>query len=226
MKIIFSPAKTLNLSNPIQEDWNINEKTEKIVSVLKGKDSDELKKILKISDKILSENLEYIKNFDKKISYKAIEMYDGLAFKSLNINNMPFDSLEYLNENLCILSAFYGVLKPCDLVKAYRLDFNSKLKLNEKTLKNFWKDYYNSYFKEGETILNLASNEFSDLFYKKRYDWYDFDFFELKENTKKRHSTISKKARGIFLCELALNKIYYIKDVKKLSFFGKMFEFQ
>ncbi len=223
MKIILSPAKSLNLKNPVDKDWNINEHTKKIADVLREKSGEELKQILKISDKLVDENLAYINNFDKKTSYHAVEMYYGMAYKVLDISSLNESALAYVQEHLFILSAFYGILKPYEFIKPYRLDFNSKLKMEGQSLKNYWKDYYNSYIQEGETVFNLASNEFSDLFDKSKFNWIDFDFFELKDGIKKRHSTIAKKGRGRLLRELAEQNIQSLEDVKKLAGYGKYF---
>ncbi len=65
MKIILSPAKTLNLENPINQDWHINELTAKIADVLRKQTGEDLKQVLKISDKLVEENLEYIQAFAK-----------------------------------------------------------------------------------------------------------------------------------------------------------------
>ncbi len=217
MKIILSPAKSLNLSNPIQKDWQINEKTQEIAEELEKKTFSELKTMLKVSDVIAEENMVYIQNFHKKESYKAVELYDGLAYKSLNVREMNAEALAYLQEHLLILSAFYGVLRADNLIKPYRLDFNTRLKIDGKSLKTYWKSYYNSYIEEGETVLNLASKEFSDLFDKTRYDWVDFDFFELEGASKKRHSTIAKKGRGKLLRELAYHQVKRVEEIEKLK---------
>ncbi len=224
MKIILSPAKTMNLKNPIHEDWEINENTQKIVNILKSKTCEELKKLLKISDKLVDENIEYIKNFDKNVSYKAIEMYSGMVYKTLNIESIDNDSLKYLDEHLLILSALYGILKPSSLVKPYRLDFTSNIKVDGKSIKSFWKSYCNLYITEGETVLNLASKEFSELFDKTRYNWHDFDFFEISAGSKKRHSTISKKGRGRLLRSLADSKVKTVEDISKLDGFKIYFD--
>ncbi len=215
----------MNLDNPIFEDWIINQHTTKLVNILKNKSNDILQKELKISDKILEDVMNYINNFDKKTCYKAIEMYNGIVFKELNVNTMNKKDTLYLENNLLILSAFYGILKPFDLVKPYRLDFNSKLKIDRVSLKKYWKEFYNSYINVGEDIINLASNEFADLFNKSNYNWYDFDFFEFDGENKKINSTIAKKGRGKLLRELAENNICDVKDIYKLNSYKKYFEF-
>ncbi len=224
MKIILSPAKTFNLQNPVGIDWSINEKTFKIARELRLKTANELKKELKLSDKLLAENLDYIKNFDSDISYKAIEMYNGMAYKEIKNSKFSVDEEKYINEHLLILSAFYGVIKPNDYIKPYRLDFNTPIKINGVSLKKFWREYYNASIDKGEVVLNLASNEFSDLFDKSNFKWYDFDFFKREGSNKKYHSTISKKSRGRLLRELAKSNAKSVEDIKTLESYGNFFE--
>ncbi len=224
MRIILSPAKTFCLENPINEDWVIHAPTRKIVDSIKQKTPEEIRQILKVSDKLLEQIMRYIDGFDEMRSYSAISMYSGAAYKALDVNSMSVQQQEYLEQNVLILSAMYGVLKPSENIKPYRLDFHSKLKVDGCSLKKFWKGYYNFCIKEGETVLNLASNEFSNLFVKSRYDWYDFDFFELLDGEKKKNSTIAKKGRGRLLRDMAVAGITDVYEIKTLSGFGRYFD--
>ncbi len=216
MKIIFSPAKTFSLAKPILTNWQINPLTEILLDIVKNMSMNELSSALKLNSKMLETVAEYIEKFDVATTYQAIELYSGTAFKALDAKTLDKDSLDYLNEHLLILSAFYGVCKPYDLIKPYRLDFTSKIKVDSLTLKKFWKDYYNSFIAEGETVVNLASNEFSSLFDKEKYDWWDFDFYQMENGIKKSNSVISKKMRGSYLREIAQRRDYkFLAQVKK-----------
>lgn len=217
MKIIFSPSKEMTFDNPIEEKVKFNEKTKIIIENLQKLKEEEIKEIYKISDKVLKEVVEYINGFDKRESYRAIEMYSGMAFRSFDVASLKEDERKYMDEHLKILSAFYGPLDPEDLVRPYRLDFNTKLKVNGESLKNFWKEEYNNAFDSGEVILNLASNEFSSLLDRSKFKIYEFEFFEKKDGKLKTHSTISKKARGKMLNYICKNKV---TDYEKIKFFN------
>ena len=73
------------------------------------------------------------------------------------------DALEYLQDNLRILSGFYGILKPLDGVVPYRLEMQSKfINYKNKDLYEYWADKIaNSLFEETNLIINLASKEYS-----------------------------------------------------------------
>ncbi len=223
MKIIFSPAKTFYLENPIDKDWDINDYTRKIVDVLETQSEQELKRVLKISDKLLAENRQYIEGFQDKKSWNALEMYRGMAYQSLDANSLDPSFRRYLEDHLLILSALYGPLKPGALVKPYRLDFHTSLRIQDQSLKDFWTPYYLRFFKSGEVIFNLASNEFSSLLDPKNYCWYDFDFFQWQGKEKKRHGTIAKKGRGRLLREMAIQGIKEVSEIKDLKGYGEYF---
>lgn len=223
MKIIFSPSKEMSFSNPCNEATTYSDKTITIISTLKILNKDEIKNIYKISDKVADEVINYIDNFDIEESYRAIEMYTGLAFRKFDIYSLNPDERSYLDEHLIILSAFYGTINPEKLVRPYRLDMNIGIKIDGLSLKNFWKDEFNSAFHNGETILNLASDEFANLIDRKKFKIYDFDFFEKKDGRLKSHSTISKKSRGLMLNYICKNKIENLENLKNFNLEG--FEF-
>lgn len=200
MKIILSPAKT------------ISKTCERFSS---GFDfSDKTKEILKNAPEVLV----------SKDYCKAFYMYDGMCYK--NIKREEFDEfdLEYIKEHLIIISALYGALKPFDLINPYRLDFLIKTKMGN--LNNFWKDdIAKNILKDTDFIVNLASDEFSKTVkkYISEKQILDFEFFEKVDGKLKKHSTISKKARGMMLNFMTKNKIENIEDIKKFDKYGYVF---
>lgn len=223
MKIILSPSKEMSFPTPYKEATNYSDKTKQIINVLQKLNKDEIKNIYKISDKVADEVINYIDNFYIEESYRAIEMYTGLAFRKFEIDSLNSDERTYLDDHLLILSAFYGPINPDKLVRPYRLDMNIGIKIDGLNLKNFWKDEFNSAFRDGETILNLASDEFSSLIDRNKFKIYDFDFFEKKDGKLKSHSTISKKSRGLMLNYICKNKIENLEELKNFNLEGFKF---
>lgn len=196
MKIIMSPAKEMATDFPVEKEWVLTEDSQKIVSLLESYTKEELKKLLKVSDSLLEENLDKIQKFQESVTYHAMDMYQGLAYRSFKQVADWKEHQNYAVKHIRILSALYGAISPEECVKPYRLDLTMSLKVEGLTLKKYWKERIATSFEEGECIVNLASSEFSSLFNKKQYDWIDIEFFEKKEGVLKQHSTISKKARG------------------------------
>lgn len=223
MKIIVSPAKEMSLENPISKDWKIKENTQEIVKALASLDENELKKKLKINDNILADVNNYIDGFNNNTTYKALEMYNGLAFRSLDYKSLDDIAKDYLDNNLYILSAFYGPNKGDSLVKPYRLDMTHSIKIDGKSLKNLWKDVFTESLENEDIVINLASNEFSDLIDRNKVKILDFDFYMLKNGELKSHSTTSKKGRGMVARFMAINQIKNIDDIKNFNLDGYKF---
>ena len=196
MKIIMSPAKEMAIDLPVQKDWVLTQDSQKIVSILKTYSKEELQKLLKVSDTLLEENWEKIQKFQESVTYHAMDLYQGLAFRSFKQVANWAEHRDYAVKHIRILSALYGAISPEECVKPYRLDLTMNLKVEGLTLKKYWKERITTSFEKGECVVNLASSEFSSLFSIKDYEWVDVDFFEKKEGVLKQHSTISKKARG------------------------------
>ena len=231
MKIIFSPSKEMREENIFEQKIEehtmprFEEKTLFLNKKLKNKSLDEIANIMKLKGNLLEKTYENIKNFDKLKSIPAISMYYGVAFKELDLIDYSKENLNYLADNVFILSAFYGASSPFDLLKNYRLDMT--MNILEGGLYNFWKkdinDYLQSILKKDEILLNLASGEFSKLIDKKVIDIISLDFREEKNGIFKSVSSYSKQARGKFLDYIIKNRIEDVEEIKNIEIAGYKF---
>ena len=228
MKIIFSPSKEMREENIFENkkieftEPKFKDKTNILIGILKEKSLSEIENIMKLKGDLLNKSYRDIQDYDKLKFIPAISMYYGVSFKELNLEDYSEKSLEYLKNNLLILSALYGVLLAFDLVKKYRLDMT--MSIIDKGLYNFWKkdinDYISNILSKDEVLLNLASGEFSKMIDSKRIFIINVDFKEEKDGAYKSVSTYSKKARGQFLNYLIKNQIANLEDIKKIKLDG------
>ena len=127
--------------------------------------------------------------------------------------------MAYLDSHLRILSSFYGILMPFDGIREYRLDFNGLT-----TLYQFWGDLiYRELFKDKDTIINLASKEYSILLekYLQPTDVFiNVNFLNLEKGQYKVKSTFSKMARGSLTRYMAENDIEDVEAIKKYNGLG------
>lgn len=218
MKIIFSPAKSMDFSNSIKDPLKINfpDKTNFLLEHLKTLSLDEITKIMKIKGNTLGHVKEIYENFEDANTKKAITAYNGVSFKQLDLVDYSKEELAFLDTHLIILSALYGVIEPSNLIKEYRLDMNMKL-LEDQNLYKFWKKEVNQYFKGDEFIINLASKEFSKLIDKPMLT---IDFKEKKGDLYKSVSAYSKKGRGMILNYIIKNKIISVDKIKNFNLDG------
>ena len=228
MKIIFSPSKEMREENIFESkkieftESKFKDKTNILIGILKEKSLSEIENIMKLKGELLNKTYKDIQDYDKLKSIPAISMYYGVSFKELKLEDYSEKSLEYLENNLLILSALYGILSTFDLVKKYRLDMT--MSIIDKGLYNFWKkdinDYISNILSKDEVLLNLASGEFSKLIDDKKISMINIDFKEEKDGAYKSVSTYSKKARGQFLNYLIKNQIANLEDIKKIKLDG------
>ena len=228
MKIIFSPSKEMREEN-IFEDKEIEfteskfkDKTNILINTLKEKSISEIENIMKLKGELLNDTYKDIQDYENLKYIPAISLYYGVSFKELELEDYSEKSLKYLQNNLLILSAFYGISLPFDLIKKHRLDMT--ISIIDKGLYNFWKKDINEYISNilgsDEVLLNLASSEFSKLIDNKKTPMINLDFKEEKDGTYKSISTYSKKARGQFLNYLIKNQVSNIENIKKMELNG------
>lgn len=138
-------------------------------------DTDEMSHLLKVNSKIAAENVLRFKHFfSEEGSLPAILSYTGMVFKRLNPKDFTPEDFVYAQNHLLITSFLYGLLRPLDAIKNYRLEGDVRLaQHDEQTLFQFWQTKLTDYFiqrihEQGEVLLDLASNEMKDLFDWKR----------------------------------------------------------
>ncbi|MFW5745456.1 MAG: YaaA family protein [Spirochaetota bacterium] len=100
----------------------------------------------------------------------ALFAYTGETYRGLAAHELPPDEITWAQDHLRILSALYGVLRPTDAIRPYRLDFTVPLRLNGATsLYDYWGDaptrhLASSLKRSGSPdLICLASAEFARL---------------------------------------------------------------
>jgi cytoplasmic iron level regulating protein YaaA (DUF328/UPF0246 family) len=148
MKIVISPAKSLNFEKEVptaifSEPQFLKQATT-IQRTLKKKKPKALAQLMDISDKLAElnwqRNQDWNVPFTKDNARQAIYTFDGDVYLGLDAYTLPAGKLEVLQDRLRILSGLYGLLKPLDLMQAYRLEMGTSLPIGKnKNLYGFWK---------------------------------------------------------------------------------------
>ena len=194
--------------------------------MLQSFSKEEIAEIMKIKGKLLEETFENIRNFDSLKEISAFSLYNGVSFKNLELEKYDKSNVEYAENTLLILSAFYGVLHPSDSVKNYRLDMT--MKLSSSSLYSFWNrevtDYISCLLKNDsdKTLINLASGEYSKMIERKHFPYriIDIDFKENKNGKFQSISSFAKQGRGSMLNYLIKNRINDAEKIKEFSELG------
>ena len=228
MKIIISPAKKMNIKYDdflFEREPVFLNKTEQLMKWIQGLSIEEKKSLWKCNENLLALNAARFENMDlHKCLTPAVYSYEGIQYQYMAPHVMEKDSLDYIRNHLCILSAFYGVLGPFDGVVPYRLEMQAKLKGHEDLYK-FWGDsIYKEITKEDKVILNLASKEYSkavEPYLQPGDKFVTCVFGELVGEKVVQKGTMAKMARGEMVNFLAQKKAASpeaAKDFNRLDF--------
>lgn len=99
-----------------------------VMESLKGLSAEQLSERIKLSLAMARRLWSMVYDFDNKSTGStAIEAYTGVVFKALDYNSLTTDARQRINRDTRIVSSLYGWLNPGDTVKAYRLDFTSRV---------------------------------------------------------------------------------------------------
>lgn len=240
MLILISPAKSLNYESSLSEkNFTLpyfEKETQDLAKELKKFYSSDLEKIMKISKKLAELNFERFQNFSSKFSFKnskqAILVFDGDVYKPIELEKFEKNEFDFLQKNLRILSGFYGILRPLDLLQPYRLEMGTDFKgttleknLNVKNLYQFWGDKISNYLdkesaeKGDKFIINLASEEYCAVINstKIKAKIINIIFKEKKNGVYKIIGINAKKARGLMVNFMVKNKINSLEKLREFS---------
>ena len=193
-------------------------KTSEINSVLKEKSPKDLMQLQGISQKLSDlnwkRNNDYVDNHNNKNSRPAVFAFNGDVYSGIDVKTLSEDKVYDLQKSLRILSGYYGVLKPLDLIQPYRLEMGTKLAVNgSENLYKFWSENItNSILDEmssEDLLINLASNEYFEAFDKKKFDGRIISpvFKDFKNGKLKIISFYAKKARGMMVRYIVDNSV-------------------
>ena len=236
MKILISPAKSLDFENIVETDINsipqFIDKATQINNSIKDLSAPDLSKLMTISPKLSDLNWLRNQDFQKNNSKEkqAIFAFNGDVYDGIDANTISTSNHEKLQSSLRILSGLYGILKPFDKIKPYRLEMGTKISIDgSKNLYDFWKknvtDSILKEIKEEEIIVNLASNEYFSVIDSSLIDNKIItpQFKDFKNGKLKIISFYAKKARGLMTRFLIDNDIQSSSDIENFNSSGYTF---
>ena len=239
MLFLISPAKTLDFesssfTNELTQPL-FQAESSQLIAIMRAYSSEDLRKMMKVSEKIADLNVDRFKSwslpFDIQNAKQAIFAFKGDVYTGLAVETMDAKSLAYLQSNLRILSGLYGVLKPLDLMQAYRLEMGTKLSHPKCIdLYQFWgdkiTDQVNDELADHDCLINLASNEYFKAIKEKQLSKKLITpvFKDEKNGKYKIISFYAKKARGLMMRFAADHKIQNAQDLKKFNYDGYSFD--
>uniref|UniRef100_UPI0040498E01 peroxide stress protein YaaA n=1 Tax=Flavobacterium sp. TaxID=239 RepID=UPI0040498E01 len=239
MKIVISPAKSLDFKTKlpvnIYSESNFLKQSETIQKTLKKQQPKELMELMHISENLANlnwqRNQEWKTPFTTENARQAVFAFNGDVYTGLDAYSIPEDKIDVLQDKLRILSGLYGVLKPLDLMQAYRLEMGTSISIgSNKNLYEFWKktitNSLNEELKKDELFLNLASNEYFSAVDVKalKVPVITPEFKDYKNGKLKIISFFAKKARGLMVRYIIDNNVETLENLKQFNYDGYAFD--
>lgn len=237
MIILLSPAKSLDYDSPLLTKKSTKPRllddSEELVLQLRKLSPAQIGKLMSISDKLAELNAEryasWEKDFSKDNARQAILAFTGDVYQGMELSDWSADDFAAAQKQIRILSGLYGVLRPLDLMQAYRLEMGTKLENKRgKNLYEFWgskiTEMLNKDLKASgsDLVVNLASNEYFSSVKKKELtgELITPVFKDEKNGTYKIISFYAKKARGMMADFIVREGVSDVAGLKKFKTAG------
>lgn len=213
MLIVISPSKTLDFEKPGAGPSTQPEfvtEAARLIKPLRKLKIDQLMSLMGISAKLARLNQEryylWQPEFTPDNARQALYAFRGDVYAGLDADTLTGDEIETAQQQLRILSGLYGVLRPLDLIRPYRLEMGIGLAPGKNSnLYEFWQKKITSRIRQdldksgSNLLINLASVEYFKAIDTKKLKATVVtpEFREEKEGTYKMISFFAKKARGM-----------------------------
>ena len=174
MKVLYNTTKTMDLVTPAPAGVRGSRprrqaEAAQLAAKLKGYDRPQIARLMDLGPALAETTVRDLAFWGepRRPRRPALGVFTGLVFKNLDPWSLPAAVWAAAQDRLRILSGLYGLLRPRDLVEAYRLEMGCKFKPAPRTsLAAFWRPLItadlNRDLKRGETVLNLAAGEYLD----------------------------------------------------------------
>jgi uncharacterized protein len=239
MKLVISPAKSLNYQSDLPTKLNTNSpflsEAKQLNTLLKKKSAKALSELMHISPNLgqlnYERNQEWSLPFTAQNARPAIYAFNGDVYRGLDAYTIEESKIEALQQSVRIISGLYGLLKPLDLVQPYRLEMGTKLPVGKsKNLYEFWRqkvtNALNDELEDGELFVNLASQEYFKAIDTKvlKVPVIHVDFKEFKNGQYKTIAIFAKLARGYMTRFIIENAVETVDELKTFTTDGYAYD--
>ena len=173
MLMLLSPAKTLDFETPAPTTETskpvLLREASTLAKLMKTKSEQDLAGMMKISPKLAALNHERFQTWTpaRGALKQSLFAFRGDVYQGLQADTFSTQDIRFAQKHLRMLSGLYGLLKPLDLIKPYRLEMGTRLG-NQRgaDLYDFWQVALAKKLLEDldsqakPVVINLASNEY------------------------------------------------------------------
>jgi hypothetical protein len=221
MLAVLSPAKSLDYKrdHPALQPTRpaFDEDAVRIAAAAAKLSARRLSELMHISDRLATLNVRRFREFDDAPERPAIFAFAGDVYLGFDVHSLDEHALIFAQDHVRILSGLYGLLRPLDNMRPYRLEMGTSWAPRRKSLYAYWGDRVSRALAadlrqgDGRAIINLASKEYWSVVgtqLPKDVPVIDIDFREPGPNGLRFNTFNAKRARGMmarFICEQRLS---------------------
>lgn len=237
MLLVVSPAKKLDFESPLATNKftqpTLLEHSQLLIDDCVKLSPSDIATLMKLSDKLAGLNAarfgEWSTPFTTDNARQAVLSFNGDVYSGLDAQSFSEDDFDFAQKHFRILSGLYGLLKPLDLMQAYRLEMGCKLANSRgDNLYKFWGEIITNELnaaisEQGDDVLiNLASTEYFKSVKKKSLNATIITpaFKDWKNGQFKMISFFAKKARGLMARYIIQNKLTSVEQIKDFDLAG------
>jgi cytoplasmic iron level regulating protein YaaA (DUF328/UPF0246 family) len=221
MLAVISPAKSLDYKRPYPPLSPtrpvFEEDAARLAAAAARMSTKKLSELMHISDSLGKLNAERFRGFAEAPERPAIFAFAGDVYLGFEVHSLPEEGLLFAQDHLRILSGLYGLLRPLDAIRPYRLEMGTRWAPRRKSLYAYWGNRIGRHLaaeldaSDGRTIINLASKEYwaaAEAHLPKSAEVIEVDFREAGPNGIRFNTFNAKRARGMmarYICEHQLS---------------------
>lgn len=240
MLALISPAKKLNFERPNPSLPltlpALMAETETLMKVTRELTRADIKRLMDLSDPLTALNYDRFHAFSLPFTQDnaraAALAFNGDTYTGLDAKTLSDEDMLFAQGHLRILSGLYGLLRPLDLMQAYRLEMGTKLRNPRgEDLYDFWGDLITLEINKackgaGAVVINLASQEYAAVVKpgKLTVPMITPVFREIKDGQARVIGLMAKRARGMMARFMIVNRLESPETLKDFSEGGYRFQ--
>lgn len=228
MIALLSPAKTLDYERPLPDvratEPRFADEARALAKSAANLTQKHLAELMHISPKLAKLNADRFRDFADLPERAALFAFAGDVYTGFEAHTLDEAGVAFAQRHVRLLSGLYGVLRPLDAIRPYRLEMGTRWAPRRKTLYDWWGDRIAAAVcadvaaQGSGVVLNLASQEYFHAVAGKLGDVrvIDVDFREPGPDGPRFVSFHAKRARGMmarWMCE------HHVTDVTAMQGF-------
>lgn len=170
MIALLSPAKTLDFDRVLPPlavtAPRFAEEAQSLAKSAANLTQKRLAELMHISPRLAKLNAERFRDFAELPERQALFAFAGDVYTGFEAHTLDEAGVAFAQDHVRMLSGLYGLLRPLDAIRPYRLEMGTRWAPRHKSLTDWWGDRIaqvlrDAIAEEGSgTVLNLASQEY------------------------------------------------------------------